>query len=113
MDNIQQELARLKQEIRDLKTAQTQPGTSTLHRGQGTLPAGDYSGTYTWTIHYEDVGSTDAPVTSFSHGSGWSLRPYDSTTNTQKIEMHVSDLTTVQDTLYAYSTRPITSITKD
>lgn len=110
---MQQELIEAKREIAELKTAQTQPSTFTLHRGTGTLPAGTYSGTYTWTIYYEDVGDTNAPITSFSHGSGWSLRPYNSTTNTQQIEMHVSDLTTVDDILYAYSTRPITAITKD
>lgn len=107
---MDQELIALKNEIRDLKTAQTTPGNSTLYRGQGTMPAGTYKGIYTWTISYADEGTTDAPITTFDHGSGWSLGPYHPSTNTQAIELFAEDLTTVQDTLYVFSTRPITGI---
>lgn len=111
--DLQAEFMRLKQEIRDLKTAQTQPSTFTLNRERVEVPAGTYSGTYTWTVQYEDVGDTNAPITSYDAGSGWSLRPYNSTTNTQKVELHVSNMTTTATFYYIYSTRPMASVTKD
>lgn len=110
MEDLQAELEAIEREIRDLKTAQTMPGFATMHSAQATLPAGTYSGAYTWTITYEDVGSTDAPVTTANHGTGFCLLPYNSSTNTQKLEMFVSNMTTVQDTIYIYSTRPIASV---
>lgn len=110
MENIQNELARLKQEIRDLKTAQTTPGTSTLYVGIATLPAGTYKGAYTWTINYISDGQIETPITTMQHGSGFCLLPYNPSTNKQKLEMMVDDLTTVQDSIYVYSTKPIVSI---
>lgn len=110
MEDIQQQLIALKEEIRDLKTAQTTPGTSVLFSATGTLPAGSYDGAYTWTITYQNVGDTSAPITSFEHGSGFCLLPYDPVTNTQKIEMYANSLSTLQDTLIVRSSRPIASI---
>lgn len=107
---MQEELARMAQEIRDLKTAQTTPGTSTLYMAQGLLPAGTYTGVYTWIIHYADAGSTDAPVTAFNHGSNWCLWPYNASTNTQRVELYANDLTTFDDIFNVYSTRPIIAI---
>ena len=53
MDNLQEELARLKEEIRDLKTAQMLPGYSRMYRGALPIPAGNYQGVYAWTITFE------------------------------------------------------------
>lgn len=108
---MDQELIALKNEIRDLKTAQITPGNSTLQTAQGIMPAGSYNGIYSWTITYADEGTTDAPITSFEHGSGWSLGPYHPSTNTQAIEIFADDITTARDILNVYSSRPIISIT--
>lgn len=108
---MDQELIALKNEIRDLKTAQITPGNSTLQTAQGIMPAGSYKGIYSWTITYADEGTTDAPITSFEHGSGWSLGPYHPSTNTQAIEIFADDITTARDILRVYSSRPIISIT--
>lgn len=110
MDDIQQELIRLSQEIRDLKTAQTTPGTSTLYSAQGTIPAGTYKGIYTWIIQYADVGDSNAPITTYM-GNISSLGPYHPSANNQALEWFANNVTTVQDTIYAFSTRPIISIT--
>lgn len=110
MENLQAELIAIKNEIRDLKTAQTMPGYSTMYSASATLPAGTYAGTYTWTITYDDVGSTDAPITTASYGTGFSLLPFNPTYNTQKLEMSIESLTTTQNTIPIYSTRPIASV---
>lgn len=63
MDNLQQELIALKEEIRDLKTAQTTPSALKTYYGRLTFPAGSYAaGTYTWTIQFADHDSTNAPL---------------------------------------------------
>ena len=62
MDNIQQELIALKEEIRDLKTAQTIPSVLKTYHSIIVLPAGSYSGVYTWTIKFADHDSTNAPL---------------------------------------------------
>ena len=62
MDNIQQELIALKEEIRDLKTAQTIPSVLKTYHSIIVLPAGSYSGVYTWTIQFADHDSTNAPL---------------------------------------------------
>lgn len=115
MDNIQQEIIALEQEIRDLKTAQVLAGYSTMKRKTKNFPAGTYSGTYTWTIHYEDVGDTNAPITYLYYGASWSLRPYDSGTNTQKVELYAdpSEYWGGDPMFIVASSRDISSITQD
>lgn len=110
MDNMQAELATLTRDIRDLKTAQTQPGTSTLYRFLKAISTGTYNGVYTATIQYEDVGSSDAPITVFTKGTNWTLWPYDAATNTQRIEWFADDQYTSGDNMLVKSTRPIASI---
>lgn len=112
MENLQAELIAIKNEIRDLKTAQTMPGYSKMYTSTAVLPAGTYSGTYTWTIRYEDVGSNDAPITAMQHGDAFTLLPYNASTNTQKIEMALmgSSTSSLQDLIRVYSSRPITAI---
>lgn len=108
---MDQELIALKNEIRDLKTAQITPGNSTLHYARGDMPAGTYKGIYTWIIAYEDEGTTDAPITSLEFGPDWSLGPYHTSTNSQAIELYADSLTTVSTYVPIYSSRPIISIT--
>ena len=91
MNDIQAQLIEIKRDIRDLKTAQFLPGLSTMQHAIAILPAGDYNGVYTWTIYYEDVGSTNAPLTYSNPGDGFTLLPYDSDTNTQKLEWYRPD----------------------
>lgn len=113
MDAFTLEFIRLKQEIRDLKTAQTKAGSLAAYTGQGELPAGTYSGAYTWTISYADVACTDAPITSLQHGAKYSLLAYDSASNTQKVEMCTTSASMSADAFTAVSTRPILGITRD
>lgn len=115
MDNIQQEIIALEKEIRDLKTAQVIAGNSTMKRKTTHFPVGTYSGTYTWTIQYEDANDTNAPITYLYYSGNWSLRPYDSATNTQKIEYYVygSEYWGGDPMFIISSTRGIQSITQD
>lgn len=115
MENIQQEIISLEQEIRDLKIAQVYAGYTKMKRIITHFPAGTYSGIYTWTIHYEDVGNTDAPITYLYGGEGWSLRFYGSETNTQKVELYADPSQYFGgDPMFGVaSTRGISSITQD
>lgn len=75
MDNLQQELIALKEEIRDLKTAQTTPSALKTYHGIIVFPAGSYAaGTYTWTIRFADHDSTNAPLVYIS--SWMSVLPF-------------------------------------
>lgn len=114
-DDIQQKIITAEQELRDLKTAQAIPGYVSMNRSTGTIPARTYSGTYTWTIHYEDVGDTNPPITMLNtYATGDTLLPYDPSTNTQKFEMHRTNETVyVATTFTVISTRTIASITQD
>ena len=115
MDNIQQEIIDLEREIRDLKTAQVLAGLSRMWRESHNIPTGTYSGTYTWTIHYEDVGDTNAPITYLYYTDAWSLRKYDSATNTQKVELYAdpSEYWGGDAIFIVASSRKISSITQD
>ena len=111
MEDIQAELATLKQDIRDLKTSQLLPGLSQMQSANAILPAGDYNGVYTWTIYFEDVGNNNAPLVYTNPGEGFSLLPYDSNTNTQKLEWYrPGGYDWPYDELPIYSNRPISSI---
>lgn len=113
-NSLQKELLYLNREILGLKTGQKKPGTSTMYRQSVVIPAGDYNGIYTFTIKYADVGDTSAPITTSNYGSGWTLLNYNSASNTQKTEWIVENTTLgASQTVYAYSTRPIESFTRD
>ena len=112
--NFQVELIEIKREIRDLKTAQTLPSWFSMNNANAPVPAGTYSGPHTWTIHYEDVGDTNTPITSVAYDTGTTLLPYDASTNTQKIEWSPIGTTVyVATTFHVASSRPIASITTD
>lgn len=115
MQDIQAQIIDFERELRDLKTAQTIPGYISMNRSSGTIPARTYNGTYTWTIHYEDVGDTNPPITMLNtYATGDTLLPYDQSTNTQKYEMHRTNETIyVATTFTVISSRPISSITRD
>lgn len=113
--DFQSRYNRLQQEVRDLKTAQTIPGLVQFYQKRGTIPAGTYSGVYTWTIHYADVKDTNPPIAYLSNPqTGDTLLEYDAITNTQKFEMHRINETIYFDTSFGViSSRPITNITRD
>lgn len=115
MDNIQQEIIDLEREIRDLKTAQVLAGLCRMWRKQQPIQTGTYSGTYTWTIHYKDVGDTNAPITYLCYDDSWSLRKYNSATNTQKVELYAdpSEYWGGDAIFIVASSREISSITQD
>ena len=111
MDNLQEELARLKEEIRDLKTAQMLPGYSRMYRGALQIPAGNYQGVYTWTITFEQDGFENAPIIHFDQGLNMTPQRFDYMSNTQKIELFANPYgTSIDETRYFYSTRPIASV---
>lgn len=113
--DFQERFNQIQCEIRDLKTAQAIPGFVAFNTATGQIPAQTYSGTYTWTIQYEDVSDTNAPITVLAApGSGDTLLEYDPDTNTQKFEMHRTNETVYVATIFrVISSRPIASITKD
>ena len=110
-DNLQEELARLKEEIRDLKTAQTLPGYSRMYRGALPIPAGNYRGVYAWTITFEQDGFGNAPIIHFDQGVGLTLLGFNFINNTQQIEFYANPYgSSIDMTRYFYSTRPIASV---
>ena len=113
-NSLQKELLSLNREILALKTSQKKPGTSTMYRASVSIPAGDYNGVYSFTIKYKNVGDNSAPITTSNYGTGWTLLNYNSSNNTQKTEWSVQNTTLgASQTVYAYSTRPIDSFTRD
>lgn len=113
MRDYQAEVIDLEREITELKTAQTKPGNSAFFQKTATLPAGSWNGSHTWTIQYEDVGNTDAPITYTNTLSNITLEPYDSDTNTQTLEFYLIGTATYasDQTIPVMSSRPIASIT--
>lgn len=113
MQNLQQELIRLKQEIRDLKTAQLQPSIMKMYWKSFTIPNNITKGLHYWTIHYGATNNTTPPITyrlEFIDVPEF----YDQVTNTQKIVIDVPYDGTYGGLEVTYiSTREITSITMD
>lgn len=109
---FQDELIDLEREIRDLKTAQTKPSNTQFYRATATLPAGTWSGSHEWTITFEDVGDTTAPIVYTNSSTYVSLEPYDSANNQQKLEWFSTSAYYASDqTFIIMSSRPIASIT--
>lgn len=110
---MQQELIALKREIRDLKTAQSQPSIMKFFGGSFTIPQDITKGFHYWTIQYEASENITEPIT--YHGD-FLYVPffYDSATNTHKIVLDIPyDGTFAGMEFLFFSTRPIASITKD
>lgn len=111
MENIQQELIKLKEEIRDLKTAQAIPSTLKTYTEEVIIPIGDYDGVYTWTITFEDTNDTNAPLVYVS--STYNLLQYRSD-NTMDIEWVANDQHIYStDRFTVYSSRPIYDINRN
>ena len=110
---MQQELIKLKREIRDLKTAQQRPSIIKFYSKSFTIPNNITKGIHHWTIHYGATNNTTPPITyrlEFIDAPEF----YDENSNTQKIVMDIPyDGTYGGDEVTYISTRPITSITKD
>lgn len=110
---MDQELIALKNEIRDLKTAQQRPSIMKLYQASFTFPQSITKGFHYWTIHYEESENQTAPIAN-DNFFFFVLENYDSDTNTQKIVADVPyDGTYAGNTYTIYSTRPIAAITKD
>lgn len=111
MENLQQELIALKEEIRDLKTAQTIPSVLTTYTGEVIIPVGTYNGAYTWTIRFADHDSTNAPI--LFAPSYISVLPFRND-NTQKVELYLLNTTYYStERFIIYSSKPIYSINQD
>lgn len=110
---MDQELIALKNEIRDLKTAQQRPSIMKLYQASFAFPQSIAKGFHYWTIHYEESENQTAPITN-DNFFFFVLENYDSDTNTQKIVADIPYDDTYAGSSYTiYSTRPIASITKD
>lgn len=110
---MQQELLRLKREIRDLKTAQVRPSLMKFYEARVTIPQGITKGFHHWTIQYEESTNQTEPI-AFESNFVFVLEFYDSNTNTQKIVYDCPyDGSFGGVGILIYSTRPIVAITKD
>lgn len=112
MENIQQELIKLKEEIRDLKTAQAIPSILKTYTEEVIIPVGSYNGVYTWTITFEDTNDTNAPLVYVP--ATYSLLQYRSSDNTMDIEWVAKDAHLYStDRFTVYSSRPIYDINRN
>lgn len=113
---LQTEFEDLRRDILELKTAQKKPSLLTTYRLDGEMKRGIYAyGTWTWTISYEDDGTTDAPITKIASMSpyGAYLKPYDPATRTQKIQFCGDTNLPSAETIQIASSKKILSITQD
>lgn len=112
MENIQQELIKLKEEIRDLKTAQAIPSILRTYTETVIIPIGDYNGVYTWTITFEDTNDTNAPLVYVP--ATYSLLQYRNSDNTMRIEWVANNQHIYStDRFTVYSSRPIYDINRN
>lgn len=110
---MQQELLRLKREIRDLKTAQVRPSLMKFYEARVTIPQDITKGFHYWTIQYEESTNQTEPI-AFESNFVFVLEFYDGNTNTQKIVYDCPyDGAFGGVSIFIYSTRPIVAITKD
>lgn len=112
-----QELKRLKQEIRDLKTSQLTQSDSKASVKTATIPINLPAGNNTWTIKYEDSNEEFEPLVDIPNASFFNVAilEYDEQTNTQTIQRFQREAETLSMTLtfYVISSRPIQSITRN
>lgn len=112
MKDIQEELIALKEEIRDLKTAQTIPSVLKTYTGEVIIPIGTYNGAYTWTVQFEDTLDTNTPL--FYAPQYISVLPYRAGDNTLRIELYLLNTTYYSTERFTvYSSRPIHSINQN
>lgn len=112
INDIQAEIIDLERELTELKTAQTKPSNTQFFTGTATLTAGSWSGSHKWTIQFEDVDDDTAPIVYTNSSNVISLEPYDSATNSQKLEWYSESAWFANDQKFIImSSRPIASIT--
>lgn len=112
INDIQTEIIDLERELTELKTAQTKPSNSQFFTGTAIFPAGSWSGSHKWTIQFEDVGDDTAPIAYTNSSNVVSLEPYDSATNSQKLEWYSESAWFASDQkFFIMASRPIASIT--
>lgn len=111
---MQEEIISLRNEIRDLKTAQVRPSIMKLYSADFTVPANITKGFHKWTIHYKSSDNTTEPI-SYDNVFLFVLSFFDSSSRTQKIIVDVPTSTEIYagKTFTIYSTQQISSITKD
>lgn len=111
MENLQQEIIKLQEEIRDLKTAQAIPSTLKTYSEEVIIPIGDYDGVYTWTITFEDTNDPNPPLVYVQ--STYNPLPYRND-NTMQIEwVAVNQHLYSTDRFTVYSSRPIHDINRN
>lgn len=112
INDIQTEIIDLERELTDLKTAQTKPSNTQFFTDTAIFPAGSWSGSHKWTIKFEDVDDDTAPIVYTNSSNVVSLEPYDSATNSQKLEWYSESAWSANDQKFIImSSRPIASIT--
>ena len=112
INDIQTEIIDLERELTELKTAQTKPSNTQFFTGTATLTAGSWSGSHKWTIQFQDVDDDTAPIVYTNSSNVVSLEPYDSATNSQKLEWYNESAWFADDQKFIImSSRPIASIT--
>lgn len=112
INDIQTEIIDLERELTELKTAQTKPSNSQFFTGIATLTAGSWGGSHKWTIQFQDVDDDAAPIVYTNSSNVVSLEPYDSATNSQKLEWYSESAWFADDQKFIImASRPIASIT--
>lgn len=110
-------IKRLKEEIRDLKTAQITQSSSKASVVTGTIPLNAPQGSNTWTITYEPSDDEYEPLLEIPNTAYFriAILPYDADTNTQTLQRFNREAETrnVEDTFYVFSSRPIRSIVRN
>lgn len=117
MSEFDQQLIRIKQEIRDLKTAQTTQSNSKASIATANIPQTVYAGSNTWTIQFEASDDESEPLTDIPNIAYYRLAilEFDEATNTQKIQMFLREdwQRTMAEDFLIISSRPIASVTRD
>lgn len=111
--NFSQKIIELQREVRDLKTASKIPAIFKTYRARYEIPARSYAQGETWTIKFQDVGDTNAPIVMLDTTGQQCLLSYDIGSNTMKIEEVAAPTIYVATFSYVSSSRPIESITQD
>lgn len=117
MNQFEQRIKQIRQEIRDLKTAQLTQSNSEASVAFGDIPQFVPAGSNIWTIQFvasedESEPLTDIPNTGYY---GLAVLKFDQATNTQKIQMFLREdwQRSTAESFLVISSRPIESVTRN
>lgn len=115
--NYDERMQRLKEEIRDLKTAQLTQSSSKASSVSGTIPTNLPQGSNTWTITYEDSDDESEPLLDIPNNGYFGVIPlrYDAATNTQILQRYQreAEVRSFEESFLVFSSRPIKSIVRN